>query len=358
MEKLQFGKDNGTAFYHVLSTRVKQMLKQKGESRYANRLMIFKTALYFSFVFVFYALLYTSASLFSFYLFYLLTGVGVLLLAFNVSHDAAHDVLFRNKKVNNFLFAWSFNLQGNNAYVWKRFHVESHHLYTNVHGSDIDVLMNPLFRMTKNQPLKWYHRYQYLYGPFLYLFYSLNWTLVRETLMIFGYSTRTIHFKIPRTEIIKLALLKVGYIGYMIVLPILLLPFAWWQVVLAFLLNHFIVSIIFTAVLGVSHLSDMVEHPEADESNKLEESWALLQMKTSVDYNVDSRFLNWVLGGFNAHTLHHLFPNVCHIHYLDMVKILKDTSKEFGIQYNETNYWNALRSHFRFLKKMGHAVYH
>src|SRR6185436_4476077 len=144
MEKLQFGRDAGTEFYHVLSQRVKQMLKEKNESRYANRTMLFKTVFYFVMVFVFYALLYTATTVAMFYTFYLLTGLGVLLLAFNVSHDAAHDVLSRNKKLNSWIFAWSFNLQGNNAYVWKRFHVESHHLYTNVHGSDIDVLMNPV----------------------------------------------------------------------------------------------------------------------------------------------------------------------------------------------------------------------
>lgn len=356
MEKLQFGKDNGSEFYHVLSQRVKQMLAAKKKTRYANRLMIFKTILYFLLVFLFYGLLYASTNLVWFYIFYLLTGIGVLLLAFNVSHDAAHDVITRDKKTNGWLFAWSFNLQGNNAYIWRKFHIESHHLYTNVHGSDIDVLMNPVFRMTKHQPRKWYHKYQYLYAPALYLFYSLNWTLVRETLMIFGVSSRTIHFKLPKREVVKLVLLKLFYTGYMIVLPILLLPFAWWHVLLAFLLNHFIVSIIFTGVLGVSHLSDMVEHPDADENNKLIESWALLQMKTSVDYNADSKFLNWVLGGFNAHTLHHLFPNVCHIHYLDMVKILRTTSKEFGISYNETSYLKALQSHFRFLKKMGNEL--
>jgi linoleoyl-CoA desaturase len=356
MEKLQFGRDGGTEFYHVLSQRVKQMLKEKNQSRYANRTMMFKTTFYFITVFVFYALLYMTTTVAMFYTCYLLTGLGVLLLAFNVSHDAAHDVLSKNKKLNSWLFAWSFNLQGNNAYVWKRFHVESHHLYTNVHGSDIDVLMNPIFRMTKHQPRKWYHRHQYIYGPVLYLLYSLNWTLVRETLMAFGYSSRSIHFKLPKTEVVKLILLKLFYIGYMIVLPTVLLPFGWMHVVLAFILNHFLVSIIFTAVLGVSHLSDIVEHPDADANNKLEESWALLQMKTSVDYNVDSRFLNWVLGGFNAHTLHHLFPNICHIHYLDMVKILKDTSREYGITYNQTTYWNALKSHFRFLKKMGHEL--
>jgi linoleoyl-CoA desaturase len=356
MQKLHFAKDPGNEFYHALSQRVRDLLSTKRSGAYATSKMIFKIILYFFLSFFFYALIFTTHTLPLFFLYYLLSGLMVLLLAFNVSHDAAHNAITRNKRINNLVFEWSFNLQGNNAYVWKRFHVESHHLYTNVHGSDIDVLMNPAFRMTKHQPVKWFHRYQYLYAPLLYLFYSLNWTLVRETLMAAGYSSRTIHFKLPKREVVKLVLLKIFYLTYMIVLPALVLPFGLGPVIIAFLLNHFIVSLIFTAVLGVSHLSDMVEHPDADDENQLETSWALLQMNTSVDYNIDSRFLNWTLGGFNAHTLHHLFPNVCHVHYLEMAGILRKTAEEFGITYHETNYRTALRAHFSFLKKMGYEL--
>src|SRR5690606_36170132 len=115
------------------------------------------------------------------------------------------------------------------------------------------------------------------------------------------YSSRTIKIVIPRNEVIKLILNKLLYIGYMIILPVYLLPFEWTTILAAFLLNHFMVSIIFVGVLGVSHLSDFVEHPIADENNKLNMSWPKLQMCTSVDYNADSTFFNWTLGGFNAH---------------------------------------------------------
>jgi linoleoyl-CoA desaturase len=42
------------------------------------------------------------------------------------------------------------------------------------------------------------------------------------------------------------------------------------------------VSVIFVGVLGVSHLSDDVEHPVADSDNRLNMSWPKLQMCTSV----------------------------------------------------------------------------
>jgi linoleoyl-CoA desaturase len=139
----------------------------------------------------------------------------------------------------------------------------------------------------------------------------------------------------------------------MILLPVYLLPFGWSAVLLAFLLNHFMVSLIFVGVLGVSHLSDFVQHPKPDSENRLPMSWAKLQMQTSVDYNAESIFFNWTLGGFNAHALHHLLPNISHVHYLKILPIFREVCRKHNIVYMEMPYRNAIKSHFRFLKGMG-----
>lgn len=353
MQKIKFSKDEGSQFYKELNERIKQYFDSNQIHKTGNKKMVFKIILYFVSVALFYGLMITSSNIASFFICYIFFGICVLLTAFNVSHDAAHGVAVKSKFWNKVLFQLSFNLQGNNAYVWGKNHNESHHLYTNIDGSDIDVLNNPLVRMTVGQDLKWYHRFQYLYVPFLYLFYSLNWFLFREFLMIFNRSSRSIKVTIPAWEITKLLFFKLTYIMYMIVIPSMLLSFGWENVVMAILLNHFIISIIFTAVLGVSHLSDYVTHPEADTQGKLGMSWPTLQMCTSVDYNVDSMFLNWVLGGFNAHALHHILPNICHIHYIKLLPIFREVAKKYGVTYIEMSYTAALRSHFRFLKKMG-----
>lgn len=319
--------------------------------------MLLKMVFYFSLDILFYVLMITSTTPLTFYLFYLLMGLSILLTAFNISHDAAHGVAVKSKFWNKLLFQLSFNLQGNNAYVWGKNHTESHHLYTNVEGSDIDVLNNPLVRMTDTQPLRWFHRFQHLYSPLLYLLYSLNWFLFREGLMIFDISSRTIKIDIPKVEVVKLIFFKLVYIGYMIVLPLYALPFGLGTVLLAFLLNHFMVSLLFVGVLGVSHLSDYVEHPKPDADGKLDISWAKLQLCTSLDYNADSKFFNWTLGGFNAHALHHLLPNVCHTHYLKILPIFKELCLKHGLTYMEVPYKQSLASHFRFLKGMGSHVH-
>lgn len=154
-------------------------------------------------------------------------------------------------------------------------------------------------------------------------------------------------------EVVKLLFFKFLYIFYMIVFPIYWTSFGWEQVLGAFLLNHFMISLIFVGVLGVSHLSDFVAHPQADHEGRIAMSWAKLQMITSVDYNSGSKFFNWTLGGFNAHALHHLLPNISHVHYLDILPIFRATCQKHGIVYMEMNYLDALKAHFRFLKMMG-----
>lgn len=201
MNRLKFSKDEGSDFYKELNERIEQYFSTKQIQKTGNKTMILKIIMYFSLDILFYLMMINTTSTFSFYLFYLLMGLSILLTAFNISHDAAHGVAVKSKFWNKILFSISFNLQGNNAYVWVKNHNESHHLYTNVEGSDIDVLNNPLFRMTESQKLKWFHRYQYLYAPALYLFYSLNWFFLRETLMLVNYSSRTIKIEIPKNEI-------------------------------------------------------------------------------------------------------------------------------------------------------------
>ncbi|MBP6024416.1 fatty acid desaturase family protein [Ferruginibacter sp.] len=353
MNKLKFTKDEGSVFYKELNEKIELYFSENSIQKTGDKIMVFKIILYFSLDIVLYWLMITSTTTFNFYIFYLLMGVCILLTAFNISHDAAHGVAVKSKFWNKILFSLSFNLQGNNAYVWGKNHNESHHLYTNIEGSDIDVLNNPLFRMTESQPLKWFHKFQYIYAPFLYLLYSINWFFFRETLMLFNYSSRTIKIDIPANEIVKLVVYKLVYIGYMIVLPLYLLPFGWTTVLLAFIINHFIISLIFVGVLGVSHLSDYVAHPVPDKNNHLDMSWPKLQMCTSVDYNAASVFFNWTLGGFNAHALHHLLPNVSHVHYLKILPIFRELSKKHGLVYMEMPYRKSLLSHFRFLKEMG-----
>lgn len=355
MNKLKFLKDEGTEFYKELRQQLDQYFEENKIDRTGDASMKVKILLYLGLNLVFYALMLTRTDLLWFCIFYLLGGVAVLLAVFNIAHDAAHGVACKSKFWNSILFQISFNLLGNNSYVWGRYHSESHHLYTNVEGSDIDVLNNPLLRMTETQPLKAHHKFQYLYAPVLYLFYSLNWIVVRPFLSLFGISERTINIEMPTIEKIKHVCFRLLYFTYMLGVPMYVLPFSSWTIIVTFLIYHAFISLIIVSVLGITHLSDYVSHPEPDSEGVLAMSWPKLQLRTSVDYHANSRVLNWTLGGFNAHTLHHLLPNICHVHYLNILPIFRQLVEKHGLVYQELPYHKSLASHFRFLKNMGHT---
>ena len=356
MESLRFEKDEGLAFYKTFRERVQQYFQEQNISRKANTQMWFKVGLYFGLIVATYLIAMLTQNAPIFFTAYIASGIFVVLSVFNIAHDAAHGTISKRKSVNSLLYKISFNLLGNNAYIWRKYHTESHHLYTNVEGSDIDVLANPMLRMTHEQKHRKIHRYQQYYAPVLYLFYSLAWTFFRDIAMLFGKTDRSIEIKLPAAEVAKLILSKMVYVTMMLVLPIAFTPFTAGAVILAFFLMHFTISLMICAVLGVSHLSDRVAHPTPEQEGQLSLSWPSLQLITSLDYHSESRFLNFTLGGFNAHTLHHLLPTVCHVHYPKLVSIFHDTADEYGLPYNELRFGEAIASHFRFLKNLGHAA--
>jgi linoleoyl-CoA desaturase len=60
------------------------------------------------------------------------------------------------------------------------------------------------------------------------------------------------------------------------------------------------------------------------------------------------------VGGLNFQVEHHLFPNVCHVHYRKISAIVKETAMEFGLPYkSEPTFIGALIGHAKLLKQLG-----
>ena len=100
-----------------------------------------------------------------------------------------------------------------------------------------------------------------------------------------------------------------------------------------------------------AHIGEHSVYPEPNEHGEMPTSWVRHQMITTSDFATESKLLTHLFGGFNHHVVHHLFPNICHIHYPKLTEILKATCKEFGMPYNSTpTLLDAMFSHLKFLK--------
>jgi linoleoyl-CoA desaturase len=137
----------------------------------------------------------------------------------------------------------------------------------------------------------------------------------------------------------------------MIILPIVLLRKSPLLVALAFLLTHVIIGLSVSLVFQTTHTVDSTYFPgsRGEFDNGVYHIFA-----TTADYATGNPVVGWLAGGLNHHIAHHLCPFVCHTHYPSLTRIVKETSREFGIPYRENpSVRQALAAHFSLLKRLG-----
>jgi linoleoyl-CoA desaturase len=62
------------------------------------------------------------------------------------------------------------------------------------------------------------------------------------------------------------------------------------------------------------------------------------------------------MGSINIHVVHHIFPDVCHVHYPKLTSILIKTCEEYGLEYKEyKTFREAFAAHIGMLKHLSKA---
>ncbi len=157
-----------------------------------------------------------------------------------------------------------------------------------------------------------------------------------------------------RWFVFKLILDKVIYFAFFLLLPILVFQLPALEVLIGFLLMHFIAGVVLTLIFQLAHTVEGTTHPLANENDTIENNWAIHQMHTTVNFSRHNKFISWYVGGLNFQIEHHLFPTICHVHYPEISEIVKNTAEEFGIPYLENKtFLAAIHSHFATLIRFG-----
>jgi linoleoyl-CoA desaturase len=135
---------------------------------------------------------------------------------------------------------------------------------------------------------------------------------------------------------------------------VVLTPLLWWQVILGIVFMHYIAGFILAIIFQPAHVIEGTEFPLPDEDSQLENNWAVHQLLTTTNFANRSRWFSWYVGGLNFQIEHHLFPNVCHVHYRKIAAIVRDTASEYGLPYKDAGtFFDALRGHTRLLRQLG-----
>jgi linoleoyl-CoA desaturase len=359
---IRFNNQNQPEFFAVLRGRVNQYFKENKISTYANSQMVIKTIFMIALYFTPFTLMVTGvvSSPIGVLLMWILMGFGMSGIGLSIMHDANHGAYSRNKKVNKAL-GYLLNFIGGYPNNWVIQHNVLHHSFTNVDGFDEDIAKDGIMRFSPTQQRKPFFKYQIFYAPFLYSVMTLYWLISKDFEQLVRYKNKNllksqgINFKAAMSEVI---FNKIWYVGLFLVLPLMTVAQPWWIIVIGFLVMHFICGFTLAMIFQPAHVITETEFFEPNESYTMENSWAIHQLKTTSNFANGSRIFSWLIGGLNYQIEHHLFPNICHIHYKQISKIVKETATEYGIPYyHHTTFYDAVKSHFTLLNDLGTGAY-
>ena len=353
---MKFKSKNDSDFFSELIKKVDDYMEKKGGNRFADSSIYIKGGFLITLYISSYILLLSGSlnTLLSILL-VMIMGLSGVMIVFNIVHDASHNVLFKNKSLNRAL-AYFGDLMGMNSYIWNIRHNIQHHTFTNVAGGDVLLDSIPFIRVSPQQKKLPIHKYQVWYVPFLYMLYSIFWVFFIDFNMF--KQKQMGNYKNMRhswQEWTKLILFKSFYLFYMIVFPALIINIPLSTVLIGFLIYHIVAGVLLSTVVVLGHCVEGAEYTAPDEDGIIQNSFMQHEWNATYDCSTNSRLLHWITGGLNTHLAHHLFPKLCHCHYLDVTRIIKEHCAEHNVNYQHYTLGDAIISHFNFLKIQANA---
>ena len=353
---MKFKSKNDSDFFSELITKVDTYMEKKGGNRFADKSIYVKGGILIGLYLSSYVLLLSrSLNTGMSIMLVMIMGLAGVMIVFNIVHDASHNVLFKNRSLNK-AAAYFGDLMGMNSYIWNIRHNIQHHTFTNVAGGDVLLDSIPFIRVCSQQKKLPMHKYQVWYVPFLYMFYSVFWVFFIDINMfrqkqMGNYKNMTHSWK----EWAKLIFFKSFYLFYMIVFPAWIINIPLATVLAGFLIYHMVAGILLSTVVVLGHCVEGAEYTAPDENGIIQNSFLQHEWNATYDCSTNSTALHWITGGLNTHLAHHLFPKLCHCHYLDITKIIKEHCAEHQINYPHYSLGDAIISHFNFLKLQANA---
>jgi len=258
----------------------------------------------------------------------------------NMMHDGSHNALVSTPWINRALshaaFPYGVNVSG-----WTIQHVTSHHIYPNLEDHDVDLYhFDPVLILKKGvgtvNIVLHYIR--------LVLFMS---TSVAHLAMVVPYGVLVGHIDpkdgramYDRIENIKSLRAELRW-DMLAELGMTLLFFVWcgyhngFVNGICFQMSILTISGLFFAFFTqVSHLQEECHMDKVEDWDKL--SFAMRQVKSSMDFSAESAAWGHVSGGLNTQAIHHCFPSISAMHLRAMYPGFREVCKKHGVELKES----------------------
>jgi linoleoyl-CoA desaturase len=219
---------------------------------------------------------------------------------------------------------------------------------------DDDIEVNGLMRFAPTQEYKKMFKYQHLYFWFLYSLLYLFWVFFTDYKKYFSKKVGQVPLKkMDVKQHIDFWASKVFHAVVFMALPIYFCGFLPWLI--GFITMGLVAGLTLSIVFQLAHAVPETVFPTTlEDSVKLEDEFALHQLKTTANFAMNSKLIGWFVGGLNYQIEHHLFPKVSHIHYPAISKIVRQVCSEYNIPYlTNSTFGKAVVEHIKFLKNMG-----
>jgi len=341
------------SFHTELKKRISDYFKQAGKISTGNYKLFTKAILIVSaFLFVYIHLVFFTPAPWLAIIECVVLGGLTAAIGFNVMHDGMHGSFSRYKWVNQ-LAGLSLNFLGANNFMWKTKHNIIHHTYTNIEGVDDDIEARPFLRLCETQKHYTIHRYQHWYFWLAYSLLYIWWVFFTDYKKYFLRRIGQVPIKpMALRDHISFWGFKLLHALLFVALPIYLVGVIPWLI--GFLVFALFAGFVLSVVFQLAHTVEHTHFPQADiDTNKMEDEWAIHQLKTTANFATRNKLISWWVGGLNFQIEHHLFPKISHIHYPAISQIIKNTCRDFGIPYIEYPRMRlALASHIKHLRAL------
>jgi linoleoyl-CoA desaturase len=349
---MKYTRSNNNQFFNGLKLKVDNYFTQRNIGRHGNLSIAIKGIVIVLIYIASYISIFRSApSTLSLFIAYIIMGLSGVMIVFNLVHDASHKAISRSKWVNKSV-CFLGDLVGINTHIWNIRHNIQHHTFTNVLGGDLIIENIPLIRLSPHQSYKKFHKYQLFYAPVFYMLYSFYWMFVIDFKLFLKKEICNLHnIKHSAKDWTILVLTKSFYIFYMLVLPYLFTSLSFLSVLGYFFIMHFAAGLLLSFVAVMGHFVEGPSFPETH-NGLIENSWSEHELEATIDFAPKSKIVNWITGGLNTHVAHHLFPNICHIHYYQLTNIIETYCSTNNYEYKKESLIGGLSSHFRYLRRL------
>ena len=138
----------------------------------------------------------------------------------------------------------------------------------------------------------------------------------------------------------------------MLVLPSIFTEFTLVQVILGFLLLSFSGSILAMLILLTPHINSDNAFPVITKNGKIDMSWLRHQLITTNDISNTNWFIRNVMGNFNYHLAHHLFPKISSVYAPEVTSLVKSHLEKNDIPYRSYPLGVTLKKHYQLIREI------